>query len=121
MPAALRRPGATPGSPPALPAPPDPVPRGSIVSVYGTGGGLTTPPFQDGQIAPGPAPLALAYGLSVLISGSGGEVLSIPYAGAAPMLVNGVMQINVQVPMSAQIGPAVQPKRSRIQDLSWRS
>jgi len=79
---------------------------GSIISMFGTGGGVTNPPFGDGQVVPGAAPLALTpfVGFDGLTDQYPGLVT---YAGAAPSLVNGVMQINVQLPPNVVTGPAV--------------
>ncbi len=84
----------------------NPAPRGSIISMFGTGGGLTNPPFGDGQVVPAAAPLALTpfVGFDGLTEQYPGLVT---YAGAAPSLVNGVMQINVQLPLDVVTGPAV--------------
>jgi uncharacterized protein (TIGR03437 family) len=87
-----------------LNAPLRPAARGSLVSLYGTGGGAMIPPAADGQFAPMP-PANLAQRVQVRIGGVNAPVL---YAGAAPGLVNGVIQVNVQVPPNVPIGPAVQ-------------
>ena len=86
----------------------NPAPRGSIISVFGTGGGITSPAFGDGEIVPGPA--SLLY-LNPVVSFDG--VYAQPtfvhstYAGAAPSLVNGVIQVNVEIPMNVLPGQAV--------------
>ena len=75
----------------------NPASPGSVVALYATGGGLTTPASVDGLIitAPYPAPM---LPVSVTIDGLPAQVL---YAGAAPGLVAGVLQINVVVPAGA--------------------
>jgi uncharacterized protein (TIGR03437 family) len=78
--------------------------RGSIVSIFATGGGLTSPAYADGQIAPAAAPLAGAQYVVAQMDGMAAKVL---YAGAAPDLVNGVVQINAQVPTTIAPGPSV--------------
>jgi uncharacterized protein (TIGR03437 family) len=74
-----------------------PASPGSVVAIYATGGGLTTPPSVDGLItaAPYPAPI---LPVTVTINGLPAQVL---YAGAAPGLVAGVLQINAVVPAGA--------------------
>src|SRR6185295_9981697 len=72
---------------------PTAAPAGSIVSLFAIGCGPTVPPAATGEVAAGPAPLALRS--SVTIAGRPAEVL---YAGAAPGLV-GVTQFNVRVPV----------------------
>jgi uncharacterized protein (TIGR03437 family) len=82
----------------------NPAARGSIVSIFGTGGGLTTQAFGDGQIVPEAA--TFLAGLSAWFDG--GAPTTITYAGAAPFLVNGVMQVNMRIPTYVTPGPAVQ-------------
>ena len=80
-----------------------PAPLGSIISLYATGEGVTSPVSVDGQ--PAQAPLARPTApVTVLI---GGRVVAPQYAGAAPGLVAGIMQINVQIPQGIQPGNAV--------------
>ncbi len=72
-----------------------PAPIGSIVALYATGEGQTNPAGVNGKlanIAPYPAPNQF---VSVTV---GGLPASVAYAGAAPTLVAGVMQLNVQIP-----------------------
>jgi uncharacterized protein (TIGR03437 family) len=77
--------------------------RGSIVSLWGTGEGVTDPPGVDGRLAIGvlPAPLAA---VSVTIQGLPATVT---YHGAAPGLMPGVFQIDAQVPQKVQPGNSV--------------
>ncbi|HSB16683.1 MAG TPA: SBBP repeat-containing protein [Bryobacteraceae bacterium] len=82
--------------------PANPAARGSVVSVWGTGFGLIDPPCATGGLNP-PGPVSLAAGISVDIadgSPPGVPVQYAPalYAGSAPTLPCGVVQINVQVP-----------------------
>ncbi len=74
-----------------------PAPRGSIVTLFGTGEGQTEPPGVNGQLA-GPTLAKPVADVKVLI---GGEDVEILYAGAAPGLVAGVIQVNARVPQSA--------------------
>jgi uncharacterized protein (TIGR03437 family) len=79
----------------------NPADRGSVVALYGTGGGQMVPPGEDGVIAgtlPLPAPI---LPVTVQIDGQDAEVF---YAGQAPGLVEGVMQINAKIPDSAASG-----------------
>jgi len=79
----------------------NPAPRGSIVVLYGTGGGQTTPPGTDGAIVGGlPLPTPILP-VTVTVDGQPADVL---YAGDAPGLIQGVMQINVRVPDAASSG-----------------
>jgi uncharacterized protein (TIGR03437 family) len=77
--------------------------RGSVVTLYCTGEGLVSPAARDGQISGAPLANPLLP-VTVKIGGIDAEVL---YAGAAPSLVAGVMQVNVRVPAQAPMGAAV--------------
>ncbi len=76
---------------------------GSYVVIFATGSGPLTPALTDGQLATA-ASTANAAGVSVTIGGVQAPVL---YAGAAPGLVAGALQINVTVPSGITPGPAV--------------
>jgi uncharacterized protein (TIGR03437 family) len=80
--------------------------KGSIVQVFMTGEGQTSPPSVTGaitaatlpppQVTPGPL---LAVGVTI----NGLPALYV-YAGEAPGLVAGMMQLNVQIPANAASG-----------------
>ncbi len=70
-----------------------PAPRGSVVSLYLTGGGETDPPGVTGQPAP-PNVATLRLPVRVTVSGLAAEVT---WAGSAPGLV-GVTQVNARLP-----------------------
>jgi uncharacterized protein (TIGR03437 family) len=72
----------------------NPASVGSVVAIYATGGGLTTPPSVDGLLTTAPYP-GLMLPVTVTIDGLPAQVV---YAGAAPGLVAGVLQINAVVP-----------------------
>jgi uncharacterized protein (TIGR03437 family) len=81
----------------------NPAARGSIVSLFGTGLGLSTPQLPDGALAlstPYPAPQAA---VTAFIGGQPADVL---YAGAAPFLPGGVFQINARIPAAIAPGNA---------------
>jgi uncharacterized protein (TIGR03437 family) len=75
----------------------NPASQGSVVVLYGTGGGATSPASLDGLLTSQPYPLPMLP-VSVTIDSLPAQVL---YAGAAPGIVAGVMQINVVVPATA--------------------
>jgi uncharacterized protein (TIGR03437 family) len=82
-----------------------PASRGSVLQIFATGEGQTVPPGVDGRLAGGSAPLPVpVLPVRVLIGGVEARVL---YAGAAPGLVAGVMQVNGVVPESVQPGAEV--------------
>jgi uncharacterized protein (TIGR03437 family) len=84
--------------------PANPAPKGSIVTVWGTGYGQTIPPCATGELnVPFAAPLSLNGGLFVT-SLSGAKPVPVQYAGSAPSLLCGIQQINFQVPADATPG-----------------
>jgi uncharacterized protein (TIGR03437 family) len=83
-------------------SPANPAAAGSVVVIYATGGGQTNPAGVDGSLAAVPLPSPVAK-VSVTIGGQNATIL---YAGAAPGLVAGLLQINVQVPASLPSAPA---------------
>jgi uncharacterized protein (TIGR03437 family) len=82
----------------------NPVSAGSIIQVFATGQGQTSPGGVDGLIEPSslplPAPL-LSAGAMI-----GGVAATIQYVGAAPGLVAGALQVNIVVPPGVASGPA---------------
>jgi uncharacterized protein (TIGR03437 family) len=72
----------------------NPAARGSMVMIYATGAGQTDPQGIDGMLASDVLPKPVLP-VSVIIAG---QVAQPTYAGAAPGLVAGVMQVNVRVP-----------------------
>jgi uncharacterized protein (TIGR03437 family) len=72
----------------------NPAGPGEVVVLYGSGAGQTDPPGVDGRLAAAPLP-ALTQPVRVLIDGQQAEVR---YAGPAPGLVEGVLQVNAVVP-----------------------
>lgn len=80
-----------------------PAARGSVVSVFMTGGGLLRESLPDGALATATLPTKLP--VQVRIDGVPSEVL---YSGAAPGLVAGVVQLNVRVPMETRTGNTIQ-------------
>ena len=81
----------------------NPASRGSIVAVHTTGAGMMNPAPIDGQVTGDSRPLA-SLSVSVKISGTTAQVL---YAGAAPGLVAGALQVNCVIPQNVTPGPSV--------------
>ena len=77
----------------------NPARPGEIVVLYGTGEGLTDPAAPDGALA-GASRIVAPVTVTV-----GGETAEVLYAGSAPGLVAGVMQINVRLPVGLGAGP----------------
>jgi uncharacterized protein (TIGR03437 family) len=71
-----------------------PAAAGSLLTVFLTGEGQTSPGGTDGKLADSPAPMP-QQAVAVTI---GGKAASVQYAGGVPGVVAGVMQLNVQVP-----------------------
>jgi uncharacterized protein (TIGR03437 family) len=71
-----------------------PAKAGSFVSLYVTGVGQTNPGGTDGHLATVPLPLPV---LPVTVT-IGGKPAAVNYAGASPGSVEGVIQVNAQVP-----------------------
>ena len=76
-----------------LNSPVDPAARGSVVTLYATGEGLTNPVSQDGKLATAPYPKPV---LGVTLT-AGGYPADILFAGEAPGFA-GLMQINARLP-----------------------
>jgi uncharacterized protein (TIGR03437 family) len=79
----------------------NPAPPGSIVEIWTTGLGLTAPPCTVGGLN-----LAQAIGLD---PGIVVDVRGLVYAGSAPGLVCGVVQMNVQIPNVPSGNSNIQP------------
>jgi uncharacterized protein (TIGR03437 family) len=75
-------------------SPTSPAPAGSIISLYVTGEGQTNPGGVDGKPAAAPLPKPL---LPVAVA-MNGQSVPVTYAGGAPGLVAGLMQVNAQIP-----------------------
>jgi uncharacterized protein (TIGR03437 family) len=73
----------------------NPASVGSVVSLFGTGEGLTTPALPDGALV-----ISTPYSVpneTVTVT-IGDQPATVLYAGAAPFLPTGVLQINAQIP-----------------------
>ena len=80
---------------------------GSILILYATGEGQTSPAGIDGNVANSVFPKPILP-VTVQIGTQAGTVL---YAGAAPGFVSGVLQVNVQLPAGLR---GTQPLQLRI-------
>jgi len=99
-------PGAILNQDNSLNGPDNPAAKGSIVQVYMTGEGQTNPPGITGAITTATLPPpqvtpAPVQPIQVLIDG---QPALYTYAGEAPGLVAGVMQLNVQIPANVPSG-----------------
>lgn len=76
-------------------SPTNPAKLGSMLTLYGTGGGTMNPPGADGAIWPLSPHSQFTVPVTVQINYVNA---SVTYAGSAPGLVSGIFQINVQIP-----------------------
>jgi uncharacterized protein (TIGR03437 family) len=81
----------------------NPAARGSIVSIWATGEGVTDPPGVDGR----PAVDVLPKPVATVTVDIGGQPATVKYAGAAPGMMPGVLQVNAEIPASVQPGNSV--------------
>ncbi|HUJ71302.1 MAG TPA: hypothetical protein VLZ30_03605, partial [Verrucomicrobiae bacterium] len=72
---------------------------GSTIALYCTGAGLMDQPLVDGQVVA--HAVKTQAPVTVTIDGQTAEVL---YAGAAPTLVGGIVQVNATVPANVRSG-----------------
>jgi uncharacterized protein (TIGR03437 family) len=95
----------------SLNSPQNPAPAGGYIVAYVTGAGQTNPPSQDGVIATSAGGMALpieagfSFGDAATGVGStdcasypGCQPVEVVYAGPAPGIVAGVMQVNMRLP-----------------------
>jgi uncharacterized protein (TIGR03437 family) len=76
-------------------SPDNPAGRGDFVSVYGTGGGLTSLAGITGGFWPATPLASLTLPVSITL---GGEKATVIYEGSAPTLLSGFFQVNVRIP-----------------------
>ncbi len=86
-----------------------PAAPGSVITVYMTGLGGMTPAIADGAVGPLTAPFPvpiLGVGASVGTSyyPTPAEIATVLFAGQAPGLVAGVVQVNIRIPSAAATG-----------------
>jgi uncharacterized protein (TIGR03437 family) len=81
-----------------------PVAAGGVLVLYGTGEGQTLPAGVDGSVVGATDTPRPVLPVRVTIGGKDATVL---YAGGAPGLVSGLVQVNVRVPADVAAGDAV--------------
>jgi uncharacterized protein (TIGR03437 family) len=82
-----------------------PAAKGSVVAVYMTGEGQTSPAGATGAIAPVNVPVPWKQPQLGATATVGNLPALVQYYGSAPGLVSGVMQVNVQIPANVPSGP----------------
>jgi uncharacterized protein (TIGR03437 family) len=73
-----------------------PAPQGSVVAIYVTGLGLTSPLSQDGTLSAPPLPVPV----TPVSIGFNGTYVQPQFVAAADGLVAGITQVNVQIPVA---------------------
>jgi uncharacterized protein (TIGR03437 family) len=81
----------------------NPAAAGTIATLYATGAGQTDPAGTDGQVATTVLPTPLLP-VSVRVGGVNADIL---YAGAAPTLIAGLLQVDFRIPVTASSGGSV--------------
>jgi uncharacterized protein (TIGR03437 family) len=81
-----------------------PVKPGTLITLYGTGFGPTTPAVQPGDIATAQSPVSGP--ITVLIGGTALAAADVTYAGLSPGSISGLYQINAKIPASTPDGNA---------------
>jgi uncharacterized protein (TIGR03437 family) len=77
--------------------------RGNVIAIYMTGEGQTVPGGVDGVVIP-PVVSALKHPVLPVTVTIGGIDAPVLYAGSAPSLISGVMQVNVTIPLAVAAG-----------------
>ena len=85
-------------------SPGNPAAADSVIFFYATGAGQLSPPGQDGAVVTGGSPQVPVLPVS---AGIGGQTALVLYAGGAAGIVEGVIQVNLQIPSGTVAGTAV--------------
>jgi uncharacterized protein (TIGR03437 family) len=80
-----------------------PAAKNSVVTVYMTGEGVTSPSSPDGRVAPADG-TGLYKPVVPVTATVGGQTATVEYYGTAPGIIYGVMQVNVRIPANAASG-----------------
>jgi uncharacterized protein (TIGR03437 family) len=77
--------------------------RGNVIAIYMTGEGQTNPQGADGVVIPAVVSALKVPQQTVTVT-IGGVPAVVAYAGSAPSLISGVMQVNAIIPLTAPTG-----------------
>lgn len=98
-------PGAILNANSSVNSPANPANKGDTIAIYLTGEGLTSPAGVTGKVTTvSSTPPITPVPLLPVAATIDGTPVSISFAGEAPGLVSGVMQLNVQIPAGARSG-----------------
>ena len=86
-----------------LNSPVSPAAPGSVITLWATGAGQLSPAGIDGAVDTGNLPRPVLLVLAQI----GGRSADVLYAGGAPGIVEGVIQVNLRIPLASQTGAAV--------------
>jgi uncharacterized protein (TIGR03437 family) len=81
-------------------SPTNPAVKGSVISIYATGGGQTNPASATGKVVSSPLPSLIATPSATI----GGQPAQVTYAGGSPGLSSSIVQVNAIVPASSASG-----------------
>ncbi len=81
-----------------------PARRGQVIQIFATGEGVTNPVVTDGLLVPA---TSLAHPIAAVSVKIGDLDAPVEYAGSAPGLVAGLLQVNAKIPSNARTGDAV--------------
>lgn len=85
----------------------NPAAKGSVVTLFATGEGQLNPAGGDGRIETGPLSSIPVPKLPVTVMFGGVAATKLTYVGVAPNEVDGLLQIDAQIPAGAPSGSAV--------------
>ena len=80
-----------------------PAAKGSVIQIFATGEGQLVPAVATGSVTPGVAPFPKPIATPVTVT-IGGQPAVVQYAGEAPTLVSGVLQVNAVIPATVASG-----------------
>jgi uncharacterized protein (TIGR03437 family) len=83
----------------------NPAAKGSIIQIFGTGEGQLVPAVQTGCLSGPTLPLPKPVATPITVTIGGQPATPVTYAGEAPTLVCGVIQIDATVPTNIGSGP----------------
>jgi uncharacterized protein (TIGR03437 family) len=78
--------------------------RGNVIAIYMTGEGQTNPQGVDGVVISDSVPSAWKKPVLSVTVTVGGVDAQVVYAGSAPGLISGLMQVNAIIPATAPLG-----------------
>lgn len=78
----------------------NPAAKGSVIAIYATGEGVTNPPSTTGSVTG----TVLKYPIQTVSVNIGGVDIKPDFAGSAPGIVSGVIQVNVRLPDAVPSG-----------------